>query len=401
MQVVLDPAASEMEPLARSFGQAALTLQSSKRDVAVEDEIFHCGYFADVVFKFRNASVEVEEVYGQSALFALLCPTLRETLMPASQALPGDAAQQQSGFCSAAECASGAPSAATAAMPYHPSGSAARACSQVSRREVWPDPEITARAFREVARYVYRLAPQVSSAVLPEALYAARSFGMEELEEMLLAWGFADLGSLNPPLAADSMAAERIIEGDNDAALDNALLTLECMCMLMPRPSCTTAWREALLRNFSARQVLGSPIFFKFQPEALQELLGAEPMHADPMELWRACVEWALVRGGHYNLVLPKEPPLGAPAGCGRVPPKKLFGQSARLSQALAPTAPANEAVEWQEPLLLVVQQLRFWQLSAADFAALLEGIAPVLPQLREAIYSSRRKGVRTGEQAL
>merc|ERR1719456_2094733 len=50
------------------------------RDAAVEDEVLRCGFFADIIFKFRGVGGETEEVYGQGGLFALLSPKLRELL---------------------------------------------------------------------------------------------------------------------------------------------------------------------------------------------------------------------------------------------------------------------------------------------------------------------------------
>merc|ERR1719316_1468105 len=50
------------------------------RDAAVEDEVLRCGFFADIIFKFHGVGGETEEVYGQTGLFALLSPVLRELL---------------------------------------------------------------------------------------------------------------------------------------------------------------------------------------------------------------------------------------------------------------------------------------------------------------------------------
>mmetsp|Transcript_129661 Transcript_129661/g.276600 ORF Transcript_129661/g.276600 Transcript_129661/m.276600 type:complete len:370 (-) Transcript_129661:83-1192(-) len=331
----------------------------SRRDAAVEDEVFHCGYFADVVFKFRTTSGEVEEVYGQRALFALLSPTLRRQLFPAL--------------------------------------GAGGAAATTSREDVWLDGPVTARAFREVARYVYKLPQQLTGEALPEVVAAARFLGLLELEELIVAWGMEGLAAAATE-SAPAIDAGGVEEGGS--GLDDALQCLEALCVAptaeLPAPcDCgganAAAWREALLRNHQAAEVFASPAFISLSPAALQELLQAESLRADPEALWRASLAWAYASAQHS--------PQEVQGAVARSPkPRKLFGVATRLAESLAPAPPPVEQVEWQRRLTPVVEAIRFSQMTPAAFANHVEALDPMLPELRQAIYASRRRCTRGGE---
>lgn len=380
---------------------AAFARPTGRRDAAVEDEIFHCGYFADVVFKFNSSLGEREEVYGQSALFSLLSPALRELLTPAGPQAACCQLHAPARRPSDTSAPSGAGHVGTVLCDEEPPGRKGG-----RRREVVLDPQITAKAFREVARYVYGLRPQVSAAILPDVVYAARALGLEELEELVLAWGLENLQSVAASGAKPEAGGRNVARSQMGCCAsgtsDLALLCLSRMCTLAPPPQSTPKWRDALLCAYSREEVLESPAFYEVSLGALRQLLEGNALHAKREELlWQACVEWAHVRAGHRQLTLPREPPPASPAAVALSrgsEPRKLFGRGAKLGRSLAPPAPSPKEVEWQEPLLSIADVVRFWDMAPADFASVLEAMEPMLPQLRQAIYSTRRRGAR--EQA-
>lgn len=354
----------------------------SKRDSAMEDEIFHCGYFADVTFRLRGLSGEVEEVYGQRALFSLLSPVLRGLLLP----------NGGGGSCDV---------------------DASVVEVEQGRLQVTLGADITSRGFREVARYVYRLPWRLSLDALPEVLLAARRLGLEELEESALAWGLAHLGSIAAGGAGASPSAP---PDDNSGggsgpsgegsgrgpasggrggggSADTALRCLERLCTMDEQSAGSRAWQQVTLQAFTSEQVLSSAAFLALSPAAMRGLLlggggggGEHDLHADPCTLWRACLDWARALAG------PPGPPEAPGKAC--AVPRRLFGhRGTRLAGSLAPAVPGEAEVAWQEPLLSVVDLVGFYKMSPKDFAAHVEALDPILPQLRQAIYTSRRQG--------
>jgi len=328
----------------------------TRRDALVEDEILHCGYFADVVFRFRTPSGEVEDVFGQRAIFSLLSPALRRQL--------------------------GSPRGTDG--PAQVDGPAAGG----GRREVWLG-GLTARGFREVARYVYKLPLRLSPAALPDVVRAAELLELDELKEVALSWGFACLAERAAAAGAPAQGQGAGGAPPEEVA-EAALRCLEQLCASSPESERAAAWRDSLLRAHPAAEVLSCPGFFELSPAALQWLLAAEgALHDDPAALWTACVHWAWGRAPCRSAKPPGEP-------AEVVAPPRLFGRGARLAGALAPAAPAAEAVQWQHQLLPVVGQIRFSRMPPADFAQQLEALDPMLPELRQAIYAARRRDAET-----
>merc|ERR1712183_1073084 len=121
-------------------------------------------------------------------------------------------------------------------------------------------------------------------------------------------------------------------------------------------------------------------------------LLQSEEIHANPAQLWKYCVRWAWARKD-------REVPIAKPTSwCAgpsfEKPPKKLFVPGARLVAVSAPQ-PAEHEVDWQRWLLPVAERIRFKDMPAGAFAAHMEAISPMLPELRQVIYKIRRQGVR------
>eukprot|EP00411_Alexandrium_monilatum_P118084 CAMPEP_0175670620 /NCGR_PEP_ID=MMETSP0097-20121207/19754_1 /TAXON_ID=311494 /ORGANISM="Alexandrium monilatum, Strain CCMP3105" /LENGTH=369 /DNA_ID=CAMNT_0016977201 /DNA_START=13 /DNA_END=1118 /DNA_ORIENTATION=+ len=330
---------------------------SSIRDAAVEDEVLHCGYFADVVFKFRNeASSEIEEVYGQRALFALLSPPLRRQLPPPAAGVEG------------------------------------------GRCEVWLDGGITARGFREVARYVYRLPPSFNMSALSEVLAAAHAAELRELEAAAFQWGLSALAELSPPSDASSSApsqqsalfgvswsGSKLETPVSNDGVDDVLRCLQQFVSHDPRSTEVDAWLKALLRAYGANQILASPAFFWLSPPALDLLLRQEAMCSDPASLWTSLIQWGYARAPPVSSSTP-------PQACETASPT-LFGRGARFAEALAPSLPPKELVAWQRQLLPFLGSIRFSEMAPVEFVRHVESVDPMLPELRQAIYAVRRHG--------
>lgn len=337
---------------------------SSKRDATVEDEVFRRGQFADLVFRLHGAGGELTEVYGHAAMFSLLSAPLRALLT-------GTAEDQ----------------ACLTTPSWTRLGTVSITTAQGGMREVHFPVGISAAAFRQVARYVYRLEPEFSNATLAEVLYAARALALEELEEQALAWGFANI-------SVDTTGAAPHSKGEvAGSCLEYALACLDCLCSFEPRPAKTSAWRESLLQTFPVPQLLGSPAFFSLSLAAVRELLEGTQPHEEPIELWRACVAWARAHAGQGEPIEPLSP------GSATVSPTRtLFGTTARLKEVLSPALPDRQEVGWQEPLVTLVEPMRFCMLSPTEFASQVECLDPMLPQLRQAIYAARRRSKKDNE---
>mmetsp|Transcript_75455 Transcript_75455/g.191521 ORF Transcript_75455/g.191521 Transcript_75455/m.191521 type:complete len:378 (+) Transcript_75455:25-1158(+) len=336
------------------------------RDASVDCELFERGEFADITFSFHTDGLRVDRIYGQAGLFAALSPVLRAMLL------------DRQGF---------------AEQHTSPAG---KVC-----RTLLLHPEITARAFREVARYAYGLQQGWTSAMLPEVLLAARLLGLEELEDGASAWGLEVIGTV----AVDANGGQA-----SACSVEDAMCSFERLCAMEPRPSGTLLWREALLKTFPVNEVLLAVAELELSSCTLRELLDEDVLHADAGALWQTCVEWAHARAGHGRSLatlrsimsgsrspraqhsLDGPPPVDLRQGAA---PRRLFGKTARLCQALVPAEPGEEEVAWQEPLLDVVDKVRFQDMPPAVFATTLEALHPVLPKLRQAIYASRRRAAR------
>jgi len=163
----------------------------SQRNAAVEDEVISRGNFADTVFMCASSTPdEVEQVHGQAALFALLSPVLRERLTL------GNSPNRDS----------------------------------ENRQVVWLADEITALAFREVARYVYRLPPRLVVGSLAEVVMAARILQMQEFEQVVLHSGFSNLGNLMLS-RGDSETTDAPDEFEGPDQIGDALSFLGALCV--------------------------------------------------------------------------------------------------------------------------------------------------------------------------
>lgn len=203
------------------------------RDAAVDDEVLRFGYFADIVFKFRGVGDEAEEVYGQSGLFALLSPMLRELLsIPAGKEGP----------------------------PEHVLGQGIRV------REVWLE-GVTAIGFRAAARFIYRLPLQLAMSELPQVLECGRELKLPELTGLAVDFGLQQL--------------------KNDGEVG-----LQCLEELRGTEH-TGKWQAALLQHQGPAKVLKCAAFSKLSFETVISLLAADAMHEDETALWLACVTWA------------------------------------------------------------------------------------------------------------
>jgi len=313
-------------------GQAAA--RSSQRDTAIEEEIFKLGTYADVVFKFVHPERQVEVVYGKAALFAVLSKQLHDKLVLSSST----DGQQEAGI-----------------------------------REVWLDSSITARGFREVARYVYGLEPQWSFEVLPEVMAAAQALDLQELET----WAF-DRG-----IEMLSEEAAREVSGDSPPTAGTAG-GLRCLDILVHRQPDEVrtfeVWRSSLLNAHCARRIFECDAFLKLSLPCMEALLEASSMHDDTRTLWEACLRWA--RSTHV------QPP---PCDKQRRVTRKLVGVGSRLLEYLEPAKPDESEVRWQWPLLTIVKYVRFSDMDASDFANYVF-FEPMLPDLKKAIYSARRE---------
>merc|ERR1712137_1348248 len=139
-----------------------------------------------------------------------------------------------------------------------------------------------------------------------------------------------------------------------------------------------------MFQVFTGPDALASSVFLDLPLTALRNLLQAEAVHTDPAALWARCLAWAQAQAAKKATTSPLIP--GSPVR------NKLFGTGAKLSAALAPPSPAPEAVEWQRDLIHVADLVRFAEMDAVMFARNVEGLDPMLPDLRSAIYTARRR---------
>jgi len=322
--------------------------------------VLHCGHFADVAFKFQTGPGHVlEEVYGQRALFALLSPVLRRQLMPAQDGAP-------SGCC--------------------------EGCAPHGRCEVWLDNGVTARGFREVARYSYGLPPRFTADALPEILFAARTLELEELVEAAVAWGLAQLHEKAAKQLAEMSEPDRDTpvdskEGSVDDGLESALKCFETLCLFKPVAiEQVVCWAEALLQAYTPLDIFSSRTFFSLAPYAVEQLFEEEPMHMDPGMLWIASLHWAY----RYAELHPPE----TQASEQPVPPR-LFGPGCKISDILSKPPPSDGEVAWQRRLLPLAARIDFSQMGPCEFAKNIDALDPILPELRQAVYATRRRGTR------
>mmetsp|Transcript_36106 Transcript_36106/g.69525 ORF Transcript_36106/g.69525 Transcript_36106/m.69525 type:complete len:352 (-) Transcript_36106:130-1185(-) len=332
----------------------------TRRDAAVEDEVLRCGYFADVAFKFHTGiGREPEEVYGQRALFALLSPVLRQRLMPMQGCSP-------SGAC--------------------------EGCAPHGRCEVWLDNGVTARGFREVARYSYGLQPRFTATALPEILYAARILDLEELWKAAVTWGLAELGEKAAKQSAEMSESDRDTPVDSkeisaDDGLEIALKCFETLCLFEPVPlEQVVCWSEALFQAYTPLDIFSCSAFFTLAPFAVEQLFEEEPMHMDPGMLWIASLHWAY----RYAELHPPETP--APED---PVPTRLFGPGCKISDILSKPPPSDGEVAWQRRLLPLAARIDFSQMGPPEFAKNIDALDPILPELRQAVYATRRRGTR------
>jgi len=348
----------------------------SQRDAAIEDEVFSQGRFADVIFscatswpsQFSSSPVPVvrEEVYGQAVIFAMMSPVLRDRLQ--------------------GHCMDGA-----------------GRCELQRPHAFQLEDKITARGFREVARYVYRLAPKFTAANIPEVSAAARLLRMPELDRAAFQWGLVNLETMASQRGSspeESMLRHQ--EQGPLGAIGDALCYFGMMCSNIDavpidevdpffgttRFSRAIQWRSALLKAFDGCEIVASPAFLELREGTMLLLLECEEMHSQPSFLWQCCIRWALGRKDR-ELPLSKRTP-GGPAFSFEKLPKKLFVPGARLV-TVSSLGPAEDDVDWQRWLLPIAERVRFKDMPAQDFAAQMEAIQPMLPELRQVIYRVRR----------
>lgn len=363
----------------------------SHRDSVVEDEVINNGAFADTVFLCASdvPPHHVEQVFGQAALFALLSPVLRDRLDLSAD--PG--------------CGRGGPSLSSAAGLGRSSSPRNAVLAGLGRdrpglREVWLADEITARAFREVARYVYRLPLRLCTLKLAEVTMAARILQMPELDQAAFQWGHANLENFAFQRGARPMThgADGPEEG-LDGTISNAVSFFGVLCLpvggdgLNTQARCNSAmsWRQALMKAFNSEEIASHPTFLELPEEAMLLLLECEEIHARPGHLWKHCVQWAWVRKERELPITKSAAWCTGPSF--EKPPKKLYVPGARLVAVSAPQ-PAEHEVDWQRWLLAVAERMRFKDMQAAEFAAHMEAINPMLPELRQVIYRVRRQGI-------
>lgn len=371
----------------------------SQRDVAIEDEVFSQGRFADTVFICAGSSPsnEVEEVYGQAALFALISPVLLDRLKFSTCSGAGGNAPASLATESVEDAAR---PGALGGLPRDRHG----------RQELYLADEITARGFREVARYVYRLAPRFTPLNISEVSMAARILQLPELDKAAYQWGLANLDRiarlrrLRAQRKAQnyvevSESTEAAVEEGPHGAIGDALCFFGMMCSPigdevmsdLMKQDIVTQWREALLRAFDCADIGASTAFLELREGAMLLLLEIEEIHAKPALLWERCVRWAWLRKD-------REQPLAKATAWGALsfenPPKRLFAAGARLVTVSTPT-PAEHDVDWQRWLLPVAERMRFQDMPPQAFAAHMEAMQPMLPELRRVIYRVRRQGTR------
>jgi hypothetical protein len=340
----------------------------------VEDELFRNGSFSDVVFRFRGGSGTTTEgdesypcyVYGQRAMFALFSPVLRETLLrpmpvtPDSSSLSGRA--NDSNASSVREQEEAHSFNSKAEDGYAPS-------SLGGVEEVWLEETVTAAAFREVARYVYKLPMRLHVSLLPEMLSAAQALVIPELEALAYGFGMRHIGTSSCSVSIALMCLERLrTVGSREFA---------------------ASWQRALLRSYPTSEVLQSSVFQELSLVTLQGLLRSCSLHEDENKLWAGCLTWAKAQAARE--------PAAAPAARAPLAPRKLFGRAAQPIIGKPSDSSDKEGVaKWQRWLLPLAPGFRFALMSDKDFAANVQGIHVVLPELRSAIYASRRRDVRT-----
>jgi hypothetical protein len=348
---------------------------ASSRDTAVEDELFRSGAFSDVVFRFRGGpgtTTEGDEsypcyVYGQRAMFALFSPVLRETLLrpvpvsPDSSSLSGRV--NDASASSIREASEEAQSRDSKTEDgYAPS-------SLGGVEEVWLEEAVTAAAFREVARYVYKLPMRLHVTLLPEMLSAAQALVIPELEALAYGFGMRHIGTSSCSVGIALMCLERLrTVGSREFA---------------------ASWQRALLRSYPTSEVLRSNVFQDLSLVTLQGLLRSCSVHEDENKLWAACLTWAKAQAARE--------PAKAPATRPPLAPRKLFGRAAQpIIGKPADSSDREGVAKWQRWLLPLAPGFRFALMSDKDFATNVQGVHVVLPELRSAIYASRRRDVRT-----
>eukprot|EP00929_Paragymnodinium_shiwhaense_P047692 TRINITY_DN24183_c0_g1_i3.p1 TRINITY_DN24183_c0_g1~~TRINITY_DN24183_c0_g1_i3.p1 ORF type:complete len:367 (+),score=-2.22 TRINITY_DN24183_c0_g1_i3:46-1101(+) len=291
----------------------------SQRDATIEDEVFHCGYFADVTFKFKTPAGDVDSIYGQRALFGLLSEPLRAILHEAADA---QAFQQTS----------------------------------ETRLEVWLGESglATVNGFREVARYVYRLPQRFTEEALAEVLAAAHKLQLLELKEAALCWGLSRLAELRSSALAEG-EPEDCQFPIRSCSLSYALQCVTDLCSLEPLASqagqaAPERWRDALLSTFQPPEIFGSPGFQHLSSDALTTMLSVGALHEQPCDLWPACVAWAQRLEAATNGHVQTEESGPAP----RLPPR-ILGSRLAVPAAVPKDTPE---VEWQRCLLPAAERV-------------------------------------------
>mmetsp|Transcript_11818 Transcript_11818/g.19399 ORF Transcript_11818/g.19399 Transcript_11818/m.19399 type:complete len:413 (-) Transcript_11818:69-1307(-) len=360
--------------------QAEIHGQWLSRDAAVEEEIFVKGELADTVFQCAGYAplYTTEAVFGQASLFALLSPVLKERLFPSDDP-------------------------ATSMRGEVPNDSKYVKRDQQGRREISLADELTVRGFQEVARYVYRLQPKFTLSSSAEVVAAARILHLPELDRGVIAWGLAHFEAL---AASRGVNKEHLLQESHEipeSCVGDALRCFGVLCLPLGKNwetkyAAATAWREAMLKAFESEEISSSAAFLELSEDALLLLMGCKEMHRNPADLWDKCICWARKRKES------EDPLKELPSSCGgpqfALLPRKLFVPGARLV-TLSPQAPEEKEVDWQRWLLQIAEITRFQDMPAGIFAAHMDSISPMLPELRQVIYKIRRQGLAKDRDSL
>lgn len=372
-------AAATLLPAAGGFAavaaSSAVPPTPSERDVAFEDELLQFGSSTDVVFQFMAEGGGVEEIFGHAGVLGFISPVLREILATATVT---------------AKTARGA-------------------------RIVTLDQAITAAGFREVVRYTYRLPLRLTAAHLAEVVAAARLLRMPELEKASVGWGLDSIARNNRQVRFEDDGGTR---GDQEPwQIADVFRCLEEACREPPPPvpqlyhmasrqaereAVVSAWREKLVLHWHVPEILAHPALLELSVGALRKLLLQDELHSDVDALWLAAAAWARAQ---EEAKVPLPAHLADAAAAAAAPPspqrgpRKLFGAGAPAMVAAVPPPPplAGPEADWQRRLLPVVELLRLENMSPASFAQHVEGLDPILPDLRLAIYAARRRGAAAG----
>lgn len=317
-----------------------------RRDKLLENDLFHDGKFTDSSFAFRNGCEKnIQKVFVHSGLVSTFSPVFQKLL-------------------------------------------------EIPEHDVDLHPSITYTGFKEVLRYCYELPRHVTPDVLEEVIVAAQLLQLDEITDLLFSWGIRSLLTLATTLEEQGKEAVAALRPAWEP--EDALGCLFQFATFFPQHPKAKKWREVTLRAFPVAETLQCLGRSKLPPDVVMDLVTSEVLHEDEYALWCALIMWARTLH-HADSADPGSPQQCNKLHSGRVAPVSLglFGKAARLRRALEVQAPNRDDVEWQEPLLGIADYINFDAMGAVQFASSVERLDPMLPQLRQVIYSVRRSGAK------